>query len=89
LEATPLLAAEAKKRQQEHGGTAPGKAKNTSLTNETSVSGRVKDIVAKQFDVNQGLLQRNWLVRAKALAGTAWFKSWYSKAVKQHCEATL
>jgi hypothetical protein len=34
LEATPLLAAEAKKRQQKHGGTAPGKVKNTSLKNK-------------------------------------------------------
>lgn len=54
LEATPLLAAEAKKRQQQHGGTAPGKGKNTSVKNDKSDSIDARKQVAKQFDVSQG-----------------------------------
>jgi hypothetical protein len=52
VEAKPLLAAEAKERQREHGGTAPGR-KNTGVKNDTS-EGKVRNQVAKQFDVSQG-----------------------------------
>jgi hypothetical protein len=42
----PLLAQEAKKRQQQHGGTAPGRNKNTCGTNATSDAGRARDQAA-------------------------------------------
>jgi hypothetical protein len=69
LEATPLLAAEAKKNQR-LGGDSSTFVKNDKPRVSQSIDARKG--VAKQFDVSQGLLQRNWLVRAKALAVTGW-----------------
>lgn len=61
VEAKGLLAAEAKKRQQSHGETAPGKPKITSIKNDISYPPKpstpapsVEKTVAKQFDVSQG-----------------------------------
>ena len=43
-----LYAKEAKKRQQEHGGTAPGKPKNTGGNPATSDKGKARDHAAKR-----------------------------------------
>lgn len=54
IEALPEFETEAKKRQQKHGGTAPGK----SLLEKTpEVSGNARDLAAKAFEVNPRYIQ--------------------------------
>jgi N6-adenosine-specific RNA methylase IME4 len=57
LTAMPMLEAEAKERQAEHAGTAPGKSANTCGTISTSESGKARDEAAKQFGVNPHYIQ--------------------------------
>ena len=56
VEFIPYLAAEAKKRQQEHGGTAPGRPKNTRGNRATSDSagekGKARDKAARMTGVS-------------------------------------
>ena len=59
-----MLAAEAKNNQR-LGGCAETFLKNEKPHVSKPIA--TEKTVAKQFDVSQGLLQRNWLVRAKAL----------------------
>ena len=47
LKAEQLYAEEAKERQKEHGGTAPGKSKNTGGKSATSDEGKARDKAAK------------------------------------------
>jgi hypothetical protein len=55
-EIEPLFAEEAKKRQAEHGGTAPGKSKNTSGNNATSDTGKFRDQAALAVRVSGKLV---------------------------------
>jgi ParB-like chromosome segregation protein Spo0J len=58
LDILPTLAAEAKKRQQAHGGTSPGKGKNTSGKNSASEpSGEAREQAAKLVGSNARYIQ--------------------------------
>jgi hypothetical protein len=61
VEALPLLEKEAKERQREHGGTAPGKTA-TVRPKMDEVSGRSDAQAAKVFNVSRG-----YVADAKAL----------------------
>jgi len=50
--------AEAKERQRKHGGTAPGKAKDTQVNSSLSVSGQSRDQIGVQFGISGPTVDR-------------------------------
>ena len=67
VEAKPILEAEAKKHQQEHGNTSPGKPKNTFVKNDKSDSKpmHVRKAVAKQIGVSEGYVYEAQKIKDK------------------------
>lgn len=58
LELKKEYAKEAKERQKEHGGTAPGREKNTSDKSVISVKGSARALAAHKLGVSEGYLQQ-------------------------------
>lgn len=56
--ARDLYAKQAKERQKEHGGSAPGKSKNTSQQMMPSDSGKASEAVGRVFGVSGGSVDR-------------------------------
>jgi N6-adenosine-specific RNA methylase IME4/ParB-like chromosome segregation protein Spo0J len=54
----PLLAAEARQRQREHGGTAPGKTKTLSISGCSVSQGKSAHFAAKLAGVSQATVER-------------------------------
>lgn len=66
VELLPIFEAEARERQREHGGTAPGKSKDTSRNDAGSVSGgEAAEHAAQQTDSSPRSVQAAKAVQAK------------------------
>jgi ParB family chromosome partitioning protein len=64
VEAEPLFIAEAKQRQKDHGGTAPGRRKNTSVKIDRS-EGSARDQAAMSLRVSSGYVAEIKKIAAK------------------------
>lgn len=69
LQLEPLYAAEAKRRQQEHGSTAPGKPKSVSQKSDEVFTARTDEQLAKLAGVSRDTIRKVKVIKTEAEKG--------------------